>query len=207
MPDTQRPRVPIKPGFFTVPDDPAAGAEAARHPLRGLRRVLLPAPRDVREVPVASKTADVELDGARHALQLHLRAPAAVRLDQHRAHGRLRRRADRPARGAARAGAARRQAGASSASGMTLDGELDVLREDGGTRRRDRPLPAGRRARAMRERRGPRRRACTASGMYADKSQRARWRATPAWRRCDDAGLTFNDVNAAYVGHIFAHGR
>src|SRR5207245_2508259 len=136
---------------------------------------------------------------ARHALQLHLRPLPSLRLDARRAH-RLRRRAGRSPRGAARAAPARRQAGGLPRRPGGGSRGRDAAR-GGRPRRRHRPLPAGG-ERAMKDVAvlgvGMHR-----FGMWAEKSNGdvAREAGLAALR---DAGLAFRDVQAAYVGHIFA---
>src|SRR5439155_904107 len=76
-------------------------AAPPRLALHGLRRALLPAPRDLRQVHERADGGRAPRP-ARHALQLHLRPLPALRLDARRAH-RLRRRAGRSPRGATRA--------------------------------------------------------------------------------------------------------
>ena len=110
MAEQARPRVPIKPGFFTIPDDPSQAPRLLGTKCRACGEHFYPR-RAICGKCMSEQTARRRAGRARDALQLHLRALAAVRLDEHGARRRLRRRADRPARRAARPGAAGRQAG------------------------------------------------------------------------------------------------
>src|SRR5262249_36348060 len=136
-----------------------------------------------------------------HVVQLHLRASAAVRIHQRGTRRRLWGRTDRSSRRTARASAAGRQAGGISRwpVGARRAQRAAQRRRTG---HRHRPLsPAG----------GIGRRDVAVLGVgmhrfgayYGEKpnSEMALVAGMAAMR---DAGLTFPDMQAAYVGHIFA---
>ena len=190
MPDTQRPRVPIKPGFFTVPDDPAQAPKLLGTRCEDLRRVLLPAPRGVREVPVGEdRRRSSSTRAARSTATPSCTCRCSARPTWSTSTATASARSTCP-----RARACRRRWPASrpsSRSGRRCDAELDVLREDGGTRHRDRALPAGRRRHGNERRRGSRRRDAPLRHVLRRQVERGDGARSPGWRRCKDAGLTF----------------
>lgn len=131
MAETQRPRRPIKPGFFTVPDDPAQAPKLLGTRCEACGEYFYPR-RSVCAKCMSRQTADVELE-ARGTLYSYtfVHLPLFGSTNMEHADGYGVGQIDLPEGPRVQAPLAGRQA--EFKVGQSLQGELDVLRDDDGT--------------------------------------------------------------------------
>ncbi len=131
MPDTPRPRQPIKPGFFTVPDDPAQPPKLISTRCDDCGEFFYPR-RTVCGKCMSRKTTEVELD-ARGTLYSYtfVHLPLFGSTNMEHADGYGVGQIDLPEGPRVQAPLAGKQA--EFKVGQSLQGELDVLRDDDGT--------------------------------------------------------------------------
>jgi uncharacterized OB-fold protein len=131
MPDTPRPRQPIKPGFFTVPDDPSQPPKLLGTRCEDCGEFFYPR-RALCGKCMSRKTAEVELD-ARGTLYsytfVHLPLFGSTNMEHAAGYGVGQ--IDLPEGPRVQAPLAGTQA--EFRVGQPVQGELDVLRDDGGT--------------------------------------------------------------------------
>ncbi len=131
MPDTPRPRQPIKPGFFTIPDDPAQPPKLLGTRCEDCGEFFYPR-RALCGKCMSRKTAEVELD-ARGTLYsytfVHLPLFGSTNMEHAEGYGVGQ--IDLPEGPRIQSPLAGKQA--EFKVGQALEGELDVLRDDGGT--------------------------------------------------------------------------
>jgi uncharacterized OB-fold protein len=131
MPDTPRPRQPIKPGFFTVPDDPAQAPKLLGTRCDTCGEYFYPR-RAVCAKCMSRKTSEVELD-ARGTLYSYtfVHLPLFGSTNMEHADGYGVGQIDLPEGPRIQSPLAGKQA--EFKVGQALEGELAVLRDDGGT--------------------------------------------------------------------------
>jgi uncharacterized OB-fold protein len=131
MPDTPRPRQPIKPGFFTIPDDPAQPPKLLGTRCDTCGEYFYPR-RAVCAKCMSRKTSDVELD-ARGTLYSYtfVHLPLFGSTNMEHADGYGVGQIDLPEGPRVQSPLAGKQA--EFRVGQELQGELGVLRDDGGT--------------------------------------------------------------------------
>ena len=131
MPDTPRPRQPIKPGFFTVPDDPAQAPKLLGTRCDTCGEYFYPR-RAVCAKCMSRKTSEVELD-ARGTLYSYtfVHLPLFGSTNMEHADGYGVGQIDLSEGPRLQAPLAGKQA--EFKVGQALEGELAVLRDDGGT--------------------------------------------------------------------------
>jgi uncharacterized OB-fold protein len=131
MPDTQRPRRPIKPGFFTVPDDLSETPKLLGTRCEACGEYFYPR-RGVCAKCMSRQTAEVELE-ARGTLYsytfVHLPLFGSTNMEHAEGYGVGQ--VDLPEGPRVQAPLAGKQA--EFKVGQSLRGELDVLRDDDGT--------------------------------------------------------------------------
>jgi uncharacterized OB-fold protein len=131
MSDTPRPRQPIKPGFFTVPDDPAQPPKLLGTRCEDCGEFFYPR-RALCGKCMSRRTAEVELD-ARGTLYsytfVHLPLFGSTNMEHAEGYGVGQ--IDLPEGPRVQAPLAGKQA--EFRVGQPVEGELDVLRDDGGT--------------------------------------------------------------------------
>jgi uncharacterized OB-fold protein len=131
MPDTPRPRQPIKPGFFTIPDDPAQPPKLLGTRCEDCGEFFYPR-RALCGKCMSRKTSEVELD-ARGTLYsytfVHLPLFGSTNMEHAEGYGVGQ--IDLPEGPRIQSPLAGKQA--EFKVGQALEGELDVLRDDGGT--------------------------------------------------------------------------
>jgi uncharacterized OB-fold protein len=131
MSDSSRPRQPIKPGFFTVPDDPAQPPKLLATRCEACGEFLYPR-RAVCAKCMSRQTAEVEL-AARGTLYsytfVHLPLFGSTNMEHAEGYGVGQ--IDLPEGPRLQAPLAGKQA--EFKVGQPVQGELDVLRDDGGT--------------------------------------------------------------------------
>ena len=131
MPETSRPRQPIKPGFFTVPDDPAQPPKLLGTRCESCGEYFYPR-RALCGKCMSRKTAEVELD-ARGTLYSYtfVHLPLFGSTNMEHADGYGVGQIDLPEGPRLQAPLAGKQP--EFQVGQAVQGELDVLRDDGGT--------------------------------------------------------------------------
>ena len=131
MPDTPRPRQPIKPGFFTVPDDPAQAPKLLGTRCDTCGEYFYPR-RAVCAKCMSRKISEVELD-ARGTLYSYtfVHLPLFGSTNMEHADGYGVGQIDLPEGPRIQSPLAGKQA--EFKVGQALEGELAVLRDDGGT--------------------------------------------------------------------------
>jgi uncharacterized OB-fold protein len=131
MPDTPRPRQPIKPGFFTVPDDPAQPPKLLGTRCESCGEYFYPR-RAVCAKCMSRKTSEVELD-ARGTLYSYtfVHLPLFGSTNMEHADGYGVGQIDLPEGPRIQSPLAGKQP--EFKVGQALEGELAVLRDDGGT--------------------------------------------------------------------------
>ncbi|MBX3025472.1 OB-fold domain-containing protein [bacterium] len=131
MPETPRPRQPIKPGFFTVPDDPAQPPKLLGTRCEDCGEFFYPR-RALCGKCMSRRTVEVELD-ARGTLYSYtfVHLPLFGSTNMEHADGYGVGQIDLPEGPRVQAPLAGKQP--EFQVGQTVQGELDVLRDDGGT--------------------------------------------------------------------------